>query len=159
MVFAKSRDECSPMVWCHPSIPPYWMTYIECPKIVAPCSMFVFMYVWCLSHLHQIGMWHWDLAQSPLVSQSVIQKIKNGLILLNRIPVLRTASQLRLGRRSSLQYRFLIKLSSLLVRVNIYMNLLWCWAGDHWPPSWGVFLQILSPWHFYNCGLQIQLWL
>ena len=79
--------------------------------------------------------------------------------------------QLRLGRRSSLQYRFLIKLSSHSVSVNIHeivaatkLTEMLLGSTDHhqaWLATWsgtlGVFLEILQPTYLRDISIIVDI--
>ena len=148
------------------------MTHFERPEIVASClcggsrqppppSLFVTF----------TSDWNVTLRLGPATSQPASQRQpatntenKKWSHSAKQDSCIEDSRQLRLGRRSSLQYRFLIKLSSHSVSVNLHeIVAAWDGAGDHWPPSLGLwnyfFRSHISSWHFYNCGLQTQLWL
>ena len=126
MVFAKSRDECSPMVWCHSTIEndTFWASRDCCAPCLCgggqPPPPWVFVTF--------TSDWNVTLRLGPASTQPASQAATNTenkkwSHSAKQDSCIEDSRQLRLGRRSSLQYRFLVNLSSLSVSVNIYMKL------------------------------------
>ena len=117
MVFAKYRDECSPMVWCHSTIEndTFWASR-DCTSMFMlwrppPPSLFVTF----------TSDWNVTLRLGPATTQPATNtENKKWSHSAKQDSCIEDSRQLRLGRRSSLQYRFLIKLSSHSVSVNIH---------------------------------------